>query len=298
MLTFFTTPKPFRDQFELIQYRALQSWSLLHPRPEILVFGDEEGTKKAAGQLGLTHLPEVKRNDQGTPLISSMFESAQQIARYPLMAYINCDILLLDDFFPAVQRIQQKQFMIVGQRCDLDLPADFPLFEAGWQDRLAAYARQNGSMRGPTGIDYFVFPRGLLTHLPEFAVGRIGWDTWMMYHIRSRGIPLIDATESILAIHQNHDYSHYPGGYDATRLGEEAQKNIDLAGGWENIFTIDDASHLLKRSGLKRQSLPRLLRSNARLHPRLRPLFNLLIRTADSYHYRSSQLKKLFGKIP
>ena len=59
MLTLFAIPKHFRGHFATIQRNAITSWTRLTPRPEILLFGDEEGTGEIARELGLRHFPEV-----------------------------------------------------------------------------------------------------------------------------------------------------------------------------------------------------------------------------------------------
>ena len=74
------------------------SWTRLSPRPEILLFGDEEGTAEIARELGLRHFPEVARNEFGTPLLDDLFRQAEQHASTPLLGYVNGDIILTDDF--------------------------------------------------------------------------------------------------------------------------------------------------------------------------------------------------------
>jgi hypothetical protein len=64
MLTFFTTAKPFRGHSATIQCNALQSWKLLHPDIEVILFGDEEGTAEVCAELGLRHEPHVERNER------------------------------------------------------------------------------------------------------------------------------------------------------------------------------------------------------------------------------------------
>ena len=32
--------------------------------------------------------------------------------------------------------------------------------------------------------------------MPDFAIGRAGWDNWMIYHARQQGWPVIDGTPS------------------------------------------------------------------------------------------------------
>ena len=54
MFTIFTIPKPFQGHIGTIQRNAIQSWTLLHPRPEIILFGSEAGTAQVAAELRVT----------------------------------------------------------------------------------------------------------------------------------------------------------------------------------------------------------------------------------------------------
>jgi hypothetical protein len=129
MVTFFTTAKPFREHHKTIQQNALKSWTLLHPEVEVILFGDEEGAAQAAEEFGLRHEPHVKRNEFGTKRLDTMFSQAQAISRHELLCYINCDILLMEDFCDALKRVCEKheQFLMVGRRWDMEIadPWDF-----------------------------------------------------------------------------------------------------------------------------------------------------------------------------
>jgi len=57
MLTFFTTAKPFRGHSAVIQRNALQSWRLLHPEVEVILFGNDEGAAEVCADLGLGYEP-------------------------------------------------------------------------------------------------------------------------------------------------------------------------------------------------------------------------------------------------
>ena len=67
MLSIFAIPKPFQGEFNIIQRNAIKSWTLLLPKCEIILFGDEEGTKEIAKEFGTLYLPEVKKNEFSTP---------------------------------------------------------------------------------------------------------------------------------------------------------------------------------------------------------------------------------------
>merc|ERR1712216_1005459 len=44
--------------------------------------------------------------------------------------------------------------------------------------------------------------------VPSFAFGRPGYDNWLVRHVVARGIPVVDATQVVVAAHQAHEYSH------------------------------------------------------------------------------------------
>src|SRR5438105_13578768 len=94
MLTIFAIPKDFKGQFEAIQLNAIQSWTLLEPRPEIILFGDDEGTAEVAARFGLRHVSSVERNEYGTPRVDRLFLAAQKVAANDLRSYIKPHIIL------------------------------------------------------------------------------------------------------------------------------------------------------------------------------------------------------------
>ena len=89
MLTFFTTAKPFRGHEGIIQRNALQSWKLLHPDVEVILFGEDEGAAEVCTELGLRHEPEIIVNPSGAKRLDSIFGRAQQIVSHELLCYCN-----------------------------------------------------------------------------------------------------------------------------------------------------------------------------------------------------------------
>lgn len=271
MLTIFSTPKPFTGKIKVIQANALRSWAALRPACEVILFGDEPGTAEVASSLGIRHFTDVERNEYGTPLVSSMFKLAQERASHDLMCFVNADIILMSDLLPAVQRVHWTRFLLLGQRCDIKCEEPIDFNDPRWEERLRARLAEEGRLHPPSGMDFFVFPRGLYTEVPPFAIGRPAWDNWMVFHARSRKVPVIDSTKVITAVHQNHDYAHRPGGVSG-RL--ELQRNQELLGGWEHALCTQEATWLLTPQGLRRaltiKHLYHQLLAVPALHPRLR----------------------------
>lgn len=265
MLTIFSIPKPFYGQAEIIQTNAIHSWTTLSPKCEIILFGNEKGICDIATKFGITHIPTVKRNEFGTPLISDAFSKAKKTAKYKKLAYINSDIILMNDFTKAIEKIEEPSFLMIGQRWDVEIKENINFNKPSWAGKIRSYTKAKGKLCGPSGIDYFVFPRELEFELLPFIVGRSGWDNWLLYHIHSLGIPIIDTTRMVTAIHQNHDYSHSPWGEKSRVEGPETQINLKLIGDLSNMLTIRDADWILTLNGLEKPEFLRRILSGLSL---------------------------------
>ena len=254
MLTLFTMPKPFRGHIATIQRNAIGSWVRLRPPCQILIFGDEEGTGDVAKKFGVCHVPEVAKNEYGTPLVSDLFEKARRLASHNLLCYVNSDIILMDDFVRAVDRVSRlrKYFLMVGQCWNLEVAECLAFDQPEWEEDLRGLVRHRGKLRGPFAIDYFAFPRGFYEHVPPFSLGRAYFDNWFIWKARSLKATVVDATRVVTAIHQNHDYSHVPGGISWSYHGVEAIRNLEVGGGLRHRYLIFDATHRLDPGGLKR----------------------------------------------
>lgn len=246
-ITIFSTPKHFKDEIGIIQYNAIKSWTLLNPKPEILLFGDESGISDISKELGLRHITHVERNMLGTPLIQSIFHNANQFAQNNILVYINSDIILLNDFVQTVIKIHNSltKYIIIGQRWDVNINSFIDFNDCFWEEKLKRFTLLTGKLHEPTGIDYFVFNKkiDLWLSFPHYAVGRILWDNMSIYYALQKKIPVIDATYSIFAIHQNHGYTHLKDLNDIDRKGFESDISIKLSGGFNNAKTIVDSTH-------------------------------------------------------
>lgn len=255
-LTLFSAPKPFANpHVATIQRNAIESWTLL-PDVEVILLGEETGLAETARDVGVKHISHVERNASGTPLISSMFQLARENSNSDLLCVINADMILMPDFLEAARRSRslRDKFVLLSQRWDLDVTQPFE-FTEGWQERLRSTVHAQGALHRPAGSDFFLFPRFTFLDVPDFAIGRAGWDNWMIYKARKEKWTVIDCTPSVMIVHQNHDYSHLPGGKPHYEH-PDTNENIRLAGGEANIrYTILDATHQLVDGKLVRPKL-------------------------------------------
>ncbi len=262
-LSIFTAPKPFtHPHIRVIQRNAIQAWSRLAD-VEVILTGDEAGIPETAQELGVRNVPRVERDEQGVPLVSSVLAMGHSHSDSPILCYANADMILMSDLIEAARNVagQKKDFLLVGQRWNLALTEPFD-FNGDWESRLRGEVAKNGGLFSPWGIDYFVFPRHLYTEVPDFTIGRVAWDNWMVYHARTTFGAAVDATQDVLAIHQNHDYSHLPG---QKLYGTEiARANLAKAGGRKCIYNILDTNLELRQGRLSRPQI-RLVRILRRL---------------------------------
>jgi len=251
MLTFFCVPKPFDDRhIAIIQKNAILSWKKLRPVCEIILIGDERGVADIAREYGVVYVPEIKKNENGTPLVNDAFRIARERSRFPILAYADCDVILMSDFAKAVSLVREPMFLMASRRWRLAVNEIINFNDPEWETQLHARVTQEGALHGPSALDYFVFPRSLDFKMPPFIMGRSGWDNWLVYQTISANIPFIDATPMVTAIHQNH-----PPAAIAIRK-EECLYNNNLSN-YSRMMTLRDADFLLTPTGLKKPPLAR-----------------------------------------
>jgi len=258
MITLFAIPKPMEGEFERLQENAVGSWIRLGFGVEVLLFGGERGVDAFARRLGLDHIAEVARTEFGTPRVDDLFTQAEGLATQDLIGYINADIILGRNFLDAVRVLTavERPFLAVGRRWDLEVAETIDYSDPGWEERLRSRVEAKGSLHSETGIDYFIYPRGFWGRIPPFAIGRTMWDNWLILDARRRRAMVIDATESIWVVHQNHGYNHHPQGAEGVWKGPEAERNERLAGGTLRLFSILDATHRLRGEAIEKITGP------------------------------------------
>ncbi len=250
MITIISNPRPFQGIFDTIQRNSIKSWLLLRPKCEIILFDDEEGTSsKVAKSFGIKCITKFKTNEFGTPLLNDVFTRAQKAARNEIIAQVNIDIILMNDFLKTIVRLSEMgPFYMIGQRWNLDIDQPINFKDPNWEKKIRKKIVREGKLHPKTGIDYWVFPRDTDYKMPAFAVGRPAADSWLVYKNKTMGIPVIDTTEVVTIVHQNHPRK--------TKSDKsyviEVKRNQQLA---KHFFTIGDADWRLTKNGLRKNKM-------------------------------------------
>ena len=104
MLTLFTIPKPFVGEDRRDPAQRTRELDGARGRRSGRAVGDEDGHREAARASAPSTSRALSRNEHGTPRLDDAFARVDAMARQPLRCFVNADIILLDDFLPAVRR--------------------------------------------------------------------------------------------------------------------------------------------------------------------------------------------------
>ena len=181
-----------------------------------------------------------------------MVEKIEHDSDANVLMYTNGDLLFGDDVFDRINGINNGgYFLLTGQRIDI---------------------LEDGSKRlhRPSGMDYFVFRRGMFHDLPKVTMGRAYCDNALVAYCLRRNIPVIDASFALRVEHQFHEYGHVAGGRKEVWQGEEALENKHDNGLRDFGPNVLDATHTLLPDG---RIVP-----NIRKRPKCWGLWHLLTR--------------------
>lgn len=210
-IVFFSTPKPWLGHINVIQRNAIRNWLRQKPHA-IVLFGDEEGTAEICAEFGLIHHPELKRTEYGTPIISEVFNDIHKTTKpEDILVYINTDILFSKDgaFLETMRSCNAclPEYLAITGRSHCEYKKEL-ITEADWESHYRF--AETHIPEWHYGVDVFAFRHGFVKNMPSFALGRGKWDTWIVGDTRTRGLPLVDLSESVYTFHQAHDYTHLP----------------------------------------------------------------------------------------
>jgi len=239
-VTLFAVPKRFdhSPHIAMIQNNAIATWTRLRPEVEILLMCDDPGVREAAERFGCIHIPDVRVNEWGTPLVDSVFERAQEIAGDGIMCYVNADILLFQSFIDAVHIVAKEmdRFMMVGRRFDWDKPVPIK-FSQAWEYTVQTTVQKEGRWHNAYAMDYFVFPCGFFQKgtIPPFTLGWYSWDNFLVIHAVERDEPLVDASSFVFIAHQAHPEKLNQKQRAVVGDNPQRTRNLALAGGLEYL---------------------------------------------------------------
>ncbi|OGK06129.1 MAG: hypothetical protein A2W80_15130 [Candidatus Riflebacteria bacterium GWC2_50_8] len=208
-------------------------------------------------------------------MVESLFEKAQKAATHRFLCYVNADIILLNDMMEAVNFLNKlsQPFLGVGQRKDVEVSAEFlRRFASGQENAIREYVDSHGILAGLEAMDYFIFPRGFYRGLEPYLIGRMIWDWRLVQYALEKKALVIDLTDAVTAIHQNH--STLDRNQDPI-FKEEVHWNLSLYR--LPCVTLQDVTHRLQSGSLEKVWFSKLKRA---------------VRTLRTIHQKKMSLKE------
>eukprot|EP01062_Namystynia_karyoxenos_P048101 TRINITY_DN36535_c0_g1_i1.p1 TRINITY_DN36535_c0_g1~~TRINITY_DN36535_c0_g1_i1.p1 ORF type:complete len:626 (+),score=109.25 TRINITY_DN36535_c0_g1_i1:73-1878(+) len=256
----FTSPKhPDSDETMLNQLRSFDAWRSLAPHVVPVVVSTERAVLDLAREHGVEAVGPEKvelhpRFKQ--PTYRGLFRSAFAAAPAAQHAmYTNSDLIFtaslletLDAVFRFVHaKYPGRPLFMVGQRTNVNVPNTWRVGSAGWEADVEDMERR-GNVFQTDAEDYFLVSRGAwdFSHdIPDFVVGGRAFDNWFVTHaVNDPGLITVDASRTLVVIHQNHDTNKSCGRY-CSHSGERKARsdyNANLGkmhGGWGKGRTTD-----------------------------------------------------------
>jgi len=236
IVTMFTTIRDRKCRDE-IHSRLIRNWAALSPalEPVLFVPSTEYNTsswKATASSYNWTVriLYELRHH---LPIVKAMFQHALSFANTPFIGYANADILFDRSLISTLRHLHQKldvanqMMLIVGRRRNvainkIDLGSGDNLTHISSLDYVKFF---HGRAQ-----DYFIVSRRGLPwqEIPDFVVGRNGYDNWLVARAQDWNITLVDASKTILALHQCGKDGYLSGSRTVPK--ETRALNIMLAG--------------------------------------------------------------------
>jgi len=252
-LTIFAAPREFIGDFDRIQRNAIFSWTCLDPKPEVIVFGGGPTAATAAADLGVQFVGDLPCTASGAPLLDALFEQAQATAASDVIAYANPDVIFLQDVADRLQELDRKfgLYIAVGAPRNAAFTHALHGRESDWMSELGPALATATQPASGSGADLFVFPKGSLDPIPHVAIGRLGWDNWLLWRCAINPLPSIDITDAATLVHQDHSGSTHRGSLAATHelFGADVAHNMSHIGPLEAIARRSEIGYEIKRDG-------------------------------------------------
>ena len=183
------------------------------------------------------------------------------------------------NFVDPIKIIKNKlsKFLIVGYRWDIDITKKINFNNFNYNEVLWSKLIKKAKRHSSSGIDYFIFKKNTFPNLPNFVVGRPGYDNWLIWNARRRLIPVIDISKTVKVLHQNHHFNFHNLKKDPKiYLEEDGLTNRALIN--ENTLTLNDTNYFFYNSILKKKTSDtfknRDLGNLEKLYPELYYFFN------------------------
>lgn len=204
LLTIFTTFSSSAEKY-VCRNNTIRNWMSFGTIVKPIFFSDDADLLNKIKSKGW----DVQRPSKtaiGIPILKYMYLDAMKTYRSKFYAYVNGDILftqsLIDTlrFIASSSKINQAHpMLIVGQRTNVKNVGEE---DASTHESIMKISK-TGKLFTECGEDYFITNANYPWHdCPEVVIGRVAYDNWLVMNANKRRHTTLDATRTLLALHQ------------------------------------------------------------------------------------------------
>lgn len=236
VLTLFTTWTATKDNYAR-RNTTVENWAMLKPFVVPLLFTTDEDLRERVEIKGWKTLP-ILKTGIGIPVLKDMYITTMSKFQSKFYAYANGDILFTDNLlltlFGVMENIdlQNNNVLITGQRTNV---LNISKQESTNFTTLREMLTTRGELFTPWAMDYFISTRNFpWKDMPDVVIGRRGFDNFLVMESQKREFMVIDATNTILAVH------HTTGAGNFEHLSKgNVTYNTDLISEYYDNKTVD-----------------------------------------------------------
>ena len=219
LLLLFTTFRPSLTKSSIYE-NTLRNWAQLRPAVQPLMFYDKSlpaHWKELLKKLGWALLPVPKYNSHDLPILRYMFETATDSFPALHYGYSNGDILYDESLVLTLESLYRhpvvEDFLMVGRRINYNFATNE--LTHSFTDVRKYTIKDSARIFIKDAQDYFITTKHAFVwdDLPNFVIGRVGYDNWLVSYAMTNGPLLIDATNTVLCLHQTGSDGDYSGGH-------------------------------------------------------------------------------------
>ena len=214
LLTLFTSWTDNSDKY-LVHNLTVQNWLSLRPYIIPVIFTNETEVADECRRMGWEVFPVRIAAADGIPVLKYMYQDVMGAFNTTFYAYSNGDILYTESLVDTLVGIfnshvdLQAPVMLVGKRTNV---VNVTESEGSSFENLTAVAKSRGGLFTGFAEDYFITTRVYpWKDIAEVVIGRRAYDNWLVWYARKQKQVVIDATSTLLAVHQTTVAGNYEG---------------------------------------------------------------------------------------
>ena len=227
LLTLFTSWTDNREKY-LVHNITTHNWLSLQPYVIPVIFTNEPEVANACRRMGWKVFPLRIAAAGGIPVLKYMYKDVMEAFNTTFYAYSNSDILFTDsliDTLLALARFNlQAPILVIGKRTNVDFMRKTESLT--WKNLITA-AKTRGTLFTGYAEDYFITTRRFpWKDIAGVVIGRVAYDNWLVWYARKQNHLVVDATNTVLAIHQTtgagnmEGHAHENGQYNENLLSK------------------------------------------------------------------------------